>query len=90
MKGQIDPANDPSRSFAAWLKQQQGQDVAMLPADLRKVFDEADWFQGHQLIIWHGRRCCDAQRPECHRCVVKDLCPQKGLSKKQKEAAQRA
>jgi len=59
-------------------------------ADLRKVFDEVDWFQGHQLIIWHGRRCCDAQRPECHRCVVKDVCPQKGLSKKQKEAARRA
>ncbi len=40
VKGQIDPANDPSRSFAAWLKQQQGQDVAMLPADLRKALKE--------------------------------------------------
>lgn len=40
VKGQMDPANDPTRSFAAWWKQQQGQDVAMLPTDLRKVLKE--------------------------------------------------
>lgn len=50
-------------------------------ADLRKVVPEADWFMGHQLLIWHGRRCCDAQRPECHRCVVLDLCPRRGVKK---------
>jgi hypothetical protein len=38
--GQIDPANDPSRSFVAWLKQQQGRDVGELPPDLRKVLKE--------------------------------------------------
>ncbi len=51
-------------------------------ADLRKLFPEETWFQAHQLIIWHGRRVCDALRPECHRCVVKDLCPQRGVPKK--------
>jgi endonuclease-3 len=54
-------------------------------SDLRKVFPEALWFKAHQLIIWHGRRCCDAQRPECHRCVVADLCPKKGVKKKKKK-----
>ena len=52
-------------------------------ADLRKVFPEPLWFKAHQLIIWHGRRCCDALRPECHRCVVADLCPKKGVKLKQ-------
>ena len=52
--------------------------------DLRKIFPEALWFKAHQLIIWHGRRCCDALRPECHRCVVADLCPKKGVKKKKK------
>lgn len=51
-------------------------------ADLRKVFPEELWFKAHQLIIWHGRRCCDALRPECHRCVVAELCPKKGVKKK--------
>ena len=51
--------------------------------DLRKIFPEGLWFKAHQLIIWHGRRCCcDALRPECHRCVVAELCPKKGVKKK--------
>ena len=53
-------------------------------ADLRKVFPEPLWFKAHQLIIWHGRRCCDALRPECHRCVVFALCPRKGVKKDKK------
>ena len=53
-------------------------------ADLRQVFPEPLWFKAHQLIIWHGRRCCDALRPECHRCVVAELCPKKGVKKKKK------
>lgn len=48
-------------------------------ADLQKVFPRADWFRGHQLIIWHGRRVCHAQSPECHRCVLFDSCPRRGV-----------
>ncbi len=53
-------------------------------ADLRKVLPEELWFKAHQLIIWHGRRCCDALRPECHRCVLFDICPRKGVKKDKK------
>jgi endonuclease-3 len=48
-------------------------------ADLQKVFAQAAWFRGHQLIIWHGRRVCHAQSPECHRCVLFELCPRRGV-----------
>lgn len=59
-------------------------------ADLRRLVPEELWFKGHQLIIWHGRRCCDALKPECHRCVVADLCPKKGVKPpKQKKAKKR-
>lgn len=51
-------------------------------ADLRKLVPQPLWFKGHQLIIWHGRRCCDALKPACHRCVVSDLCPKKGVKQK--------
>lgn len=51
-------------------------------ADLQKLFPRDLWFKGHQLIIWHGRRCCAALRPECHRCVVAELCPKKGVKLK--------
>jgi endonuclease-3 len=53
--------------------------------DLRKVFPPELWFKAHQLIIWHGRRCCDALRPECHRCVVAELCPRKGVKPPKKK-----
>lgn len=48
-------------------------------ADLRRVIPSELWFKGHQLIVWHGRRCCKAARPECHRCVVEELCPKIGV-----------
>lgn len=44
---------------------------ALLPSDV--------WFKAHQLIIWHGRRVCLARSPACHRCVVADLCPKRGV-----------
>lgn len=48
-------------------------------ADLQKLVPRELWFKGHQLLIWHGRRCCDALKPECHRCVAAELCPKKGV-----------
>jgi len=29
----------------------------------------------HMLLIKHGRRVCRAQRPHCHQCVLRGLCP---------------
>jgi endonuclease-3 len=51
--------------------------------DLRRLLPEARWFKGHQLLIWHGRRVCDARAPECHRCIVAELCPRRGVSDRQ-------
>lgn len=53
-------------------------------ADLRRLLPEDRWFKGHQLLIWHGRRVCDARAPECHRCVVTDLCPRRGVPKRKR------
>jgi endonuclease III len=49
---------------------------------LKRIVPQALWFQAHQLIIWHGRRVCDAKNPACHRCVLDELCPKKGVKKK--------
>jgi endonuclease-3 len=47
--------------------------------DLRKLVPEPWWFKGHQLLIWHGRRTCFARQPACSRCVVRALCPRRGV-----------
>ncbi len=44
-------------------------------AQLRDLLDRDIWSLGHHLIIWHGRRCCHARRPECGRCPLNEgLC----------------
>ena len=40
VKGRLDPAADGTRSFVAWVGQQQGRDVAELPPELRRVLKE--------------------------------------------------
>jgi len=37
------------------------------------------WNQGHQLLVWHGRRWCRARAPDCAACPVADLCPRRGV-----------
>ena len=37
---------------------------------LRALLDREIWSLGHHLIIWHGRRCCHARKPECERCPL--------------------
>ncbi len=44
-------------------------------AQLRKLLPKTRWSHAHHLIIWHGRRCCHARKPECARCPLQDgLC----------------
>ena len=49
--------------------------VEELERDLVKLVPRADWGRFPHLLIWHGRRICDARRPRCEDCVVNDLCP---------------
>ncbi len=42
---------------------------------LRDVLPKDIWSHAHHLIIWHGRRCCHARKPECSRCPLREgLC----------------
>jgi endonuclease-3 len=43
--------------------------------DLQKIVPRADWARFPHLLIWHGRRICDARRPLCEDCVLASLCP---------------
>jgi endonuclease-3 len=51
------------------------EDPVKIERDLMHVVPREDWARFPHLLIWHGRRVCDARRPECERCVVNDLCP---------------
>jgi len=42
---------------------------------LGELVPQQDVYHFHILIIEHGRRVCRAQRPLCHDCVLKEICP---------------
>ena len=43
--------------------------------DLMKTFPAEQWTMLAHLLIWHGRRICDARKPRCEACVISHLCP---------------
>lgn len=49
-------------------------------ADLCRIFPREDWIELHHQLIFHGRRTCDARRPDCAACPLLGLCPT-GLGK---------
>jgi endonuclease III len=51
------------------------EDPVKIERDLMKLVPRADWGLFPHLLIWHGRRVCDARRPACERCAVNALCP---------------
>jgi endonuclease-3 len=50
-------------------------DPVKIERDLVRLVPRADWGRFPHLLIWHGRRVCDARRPRCEDCVLTDLCP---------------
>jgi endonuclease-3 len=42
------------------------------------LFPKKDWVLLSHHLIWHGRRCCHAQRPACGACPVARWCPSYG------------
>ena len=52
------------------------EDPVKIERDLVKLVPRADWARFPHLLIWHGRRICDARRPHCEDCpLAADLCP---------------
>lgn len=51
------------------------EDPVKIERDLQKLVPREYWGIFPHLLIWHGRRVCDARNPRCERCVVNTLCP---------------
>jgi endonuclease III len=52
------------------------EDPVKIERDLVRLVPRADWARFPQLLIWHGRRICDARKPRCEDCpLAESLCP---------------
>jgi len=63
------------RRLAQRLSLTREEDPVKIERDLVKLVPRADWHRFPHLLIWHGRRVCDARRPRCEACVLEDICP---------------
>jgi endonuclease-3 len=43
--------------------------------DLMALTPQDEWIDVSHLLIWHGRRVCNARKPNCGACVIRHLCP---------------
>jgi len=51
-----------------------------IEADLMKLAPQAQWTLFSHWLIWHGRRRCDARKPDCTACELQTLCPRTGVA----------
>ncbi len=50
---------------------------------LNEAIPKADWSRAHHWLIWHGRKVCHSQKPDCAGCALRALCDfAKGEKKK--------
>lgn len=65
-------------------------DPDKVETDLQALIPQSYWAQGHQLLVWHGRRTCFALKPACERCGVREDCPRVGVAGARKPAGTKA
>jgi endonuclease III len=54
-------------------------DAVRIEQALLPLFPRDSWTRLSHLMIWHGRRVCDARKPRCNDCVLADICPSADL-----------
>ncbi len=50
------------------------KDVLKTELALMDRLPEERWSRTHHSLIFHGRNCCDARKPNCSGCVISELC----------------
>ena len=50
-------------------------DPVKVEQELMKLFPQERWTMLAHLLIFHGRRVCDAKKPRCAECTLSQICP---------------
>jgi len=56
-------------------------DAVKIEHELMALVPQEQWTLFSHWLIWHGRRRCDARKPDCAHCEIRKLCPQLGVDK---------
>lgn len=52
----------------------QADNVLETELQLQKAIPHDSWTKMHHALIWHGRLVCNARKPACSDCVIRDTC----------------
>jgi len=52
----------------------KSQNVDETERQLMNNIPKDEWTLAHHLLIWHGRRICEARKPKCSDCDIRDYC----------------
>lgn len=66
------------RRLSGRLGLSRNKDPNKIEKDLMKIVPRKDWLDFNYLLVNHGRRVCQARKPLCDECVVRELCPSAG------------
>ena len=55
-------------------------DAVKIEQELMPLVPREQWTLFSHWLIWHGRRRCEARKPDCADCEIAKLCPRIGLS----------
>lgn len=51
-----------------------GNTPAKVEEGLCAVLPKSEWSKAHHYLIYHGRRVCHSQKPDCGNCTLKNYC----------------
>ncbi len=52
----------------------KGKTPLEVEAGLNKAIPKSDWSSAHHWLIWHGRKVCHSQKPDCQNCTLASVC----------------
>ena len=57
----------------------ENEDPVKIEKDLMAITPKRDWGNISHLLIFHGRKICQAKKPNHKECVVYDICPSNNI-----------
>lgn len=57
----------------------KNEDPVKIERDLMEITQKDDWGNLSHLLILHGRKICQAKKPDHERCVLSDICPSRNI-----------
>lgn len=57
----------------------KNEDPEKIEKDLMAITPQKDWSNISHLLIFHGRKVCQAKKPMHKECVLYDLCPSRNI-----------